>query len=263
MKSALFGLAAMLASVGLAHVAGAQDVRTQTKPLVATPFKPLRLDGNFVRWPKPDSMRDVQLTYRVAQEFQAFEGARNCRRMRNIDELAARSTLNRTQFDGELRAAFAMWESVANIRFREALPGEQANIIIGAQADPEGWAFADVFYDMRSPDTVKPISQALICLNPLRRWKVGFDGDLRVYDLRYTLAHEIGHAIGLDHPNSNNQVMGYRYDEVFTTLQQGDIDGAVALYGRRDAIGTSSVGESEQAVPSARPSKQWTSRALN
>ena len=57
----------------------------------------------------------------------------------------------------------------------------------GAQAEPEGWAFADVFYDVLSREAVKPISRGLICLNPARQWKVGFDGDLQRYDLRYTL----------------------------------------------------------------------------
>jgi hypothetical protein len=52
-----------------------------------------------------------------------------------------------------------------------------------------------------------------------------------VYDLRYTLTHEIGHAIGLDHPGTTSQVMSYRYEERFATLQPGDIRGAAALYG--------------------------------
>jgi hypothetical protein len=65
----------------------------------------------------------------------------------------------------------------------------------------------------------------------LRRWKVGFDGNLKAYDLRYTLAHEIGHAIGLDHPPGPGQIMNYRYEERFRDLQSGDVFGAVALYG--------------------------------
>src|SRR5262249_30733340 len=124
-------------------------------------------------------------------------------------------------------------ETVSNISFREAASPDPADILIGAQVEPEGWAFADVFYDVSSPEPIKPISKALICLDPTKRWKIGFDGDFKIYDLRYTIAHEIGHAIGLDHPNSGGQIMGYRYEERFRTLQTGDVAGAVLLYGAR------------------------------
>lgn len=194
-------------------------------------FKQLRLDGNFVRWPRPDDSSSLVLTYKVLDGFQAFDGARNCKRMAGIDAITETSRIARTVFHAELRAALAMWETAADIRFREVEAGEEANISIGAQAEPEGWAFADVFYNRAAPDAVKPISRSLVCLNPTKAWKVGFDGDLRVYDLRYTLAHEIGHAIGLDHPNAGGQIMGYRYEESFRELQPGDLSGAIALYG--------------------------------
>jgi hypothetical protein len=124
-----------------------------------------------------------------------------------------------------------MWEAAANVVFREAPEGGPADILIGAQTEPDGWAFADVFFETTSSEPIKPISKALVCLNPAKRWKVGFNGDLKSYDLRYTLAHEIGHAIGLDHPAGSNQIMGYRYEERFRSLQPGDVRGAVALYG--------------------------------
>ena len=41
----------------------------------------------------------------------------------------------------------------------------------------------------------KRIARSQICLNPRQRWKIGFDGNLTVYDITHTLAHEIGHAI--------------------------------------------------------------------
>ena len=134
-----------------------------------------------------------------------------------------------------------MWEAAANITFREVPEGTRADILIGAQMEPEGWAFADVFYDIASSEPYKPISRALVCLNPLRRWKIGFDGDLKKYDLRYTFAHEIGHAIGLDHPGGGDQIMGYRYEEHFRTLQSGDIRGAVALYGEARHAGLTQI----------------------
>ena len=49
------------------------------------------------------------------------------------------------------------------------------------------------------------------------------------------IAHEIGHAIGLDHPEPHGQIMSMRYHEEFRTLQAGDVSGAVRIYGpRRD-----------------------------
>jgi hypothetical protein len=80
---------------------------------------------------------------------------------------------------------------------------------------------------MPGPDHSGQIEKALICINPRQAWKAGFDGNLAVYDLRYTIAHEIGHAIGLDHPGPSGQVMSYGYHEEFRTLQARDVDGTV------------------------------------
>jgi Zn-dependent peptidase ImmA (M78 family) len=79
--------------------------------------------------------------------------------------------------------------------------------------------------------TVHSIKRASICLNPLKAWKIGFDGNLDAYDLRFTFMHEIGHALGLDHPEQRSQLMHFKYDESRTGLQAGDIAGAVKLYG--------------------------------
>lgn len=258
----------------LGSLAGfALGVCALTAPLHAQPFGPrkeaepyrlLKLDGNLVRWHGSGS-EPTTITYRVLREFQAFEGARNCRTMTGIAGLADRSRLQTTQFDAALREAFSMWEDVANIRFREAAADERANIIVGAQHKPEGWAFADVFYDARSAGPFKPISLALVCLNPEKLWKFGFDGDLKVYDLRYTLAHEIGHAIGLDHPNAAGQIMGYRYEERFSELQPGDADGAATLYGAAQLHDRSVIARMPRPAPTtAVPSQATTtSRALH
>ena len=227
LHKALLGCLGLIAAIA-AHGTDSASAQTASRP---PPFKQLRLDGNFVRWSRPDSSSSLVLTYKVLDEFHEFEGARNCKRMTGVAAITERLKIERTVFDAELRAALAMWEGAADIRFREAEENEVPNINIGAQAEPEGWAFADVFYNRSAPEAVKPITRSLVCLNPAKGWKIGFDGDLRVYDLRYTLAHEIGHAIGLDHPNAPGQIMGYRYEESFRDLQPGDLSGAVALYG--------------------------------
>ncbi len=242
----------------------AQEVAGFKPPDLAESFKALRLEGNLVRWRKP-THGDLVISYRVLTAPEAFPGARNCRKMTVLDDLIADSGVADTALREEIAAAFAMWEDVAGLTFQEAAPDAPADILIGAQAEPEGWAFADVFYDAASPDRIKPISQALICLNPVRKWKVGFDGDLKTYDLRYTIAHEIGHAIGLDHPVSAGQIMGYRYEERFRALQPGDVKGAVTLYGGRAEPGTAaeqaSIAQNRSA--SRRLAKRWGTRAFN
>jgi hypothetical protein len=213
-------------------------------------FKILKLEGNSVRWQKPADGQPV-VSYSLVVGAVEFAGARNCRRMTSLDQLTAASQVATAAVREEIAAAFAMWQAVAGITFREAPDPATADILIGAQAEPEGWAFADVFYDPQSPERVKPISRSLICLNPTKRWKVGFDGDLKTYDLRYTIAHEIGHAIGLDHPSGAGAIMGYRYEERFRQLQPGDVQGAMALYGGRLPTEVATDGDASQETAGA------------
>jgi hypothetical protein len=214
-------------------------------------FKILKLDGNYGRWKRPAAGRPLDLSFQLVQEDQAFPDARNCRKLTTLDALVATSKLSQARVHEEILAAFAMWEAIAAIQFHEAPAGTPADIQIGAQAEPEGWAFADVFYSATSPEQMKPISKALVCLNPEKRRKIGFDGDLQTYDLRYTIAHEIGHAIGLDHPNGAGEIMGYRYQEKFRELQAGDVRGALLLYGPRPATNTVAISPTPASQPSA------------
>src|SRR5262249_29819353 len=148
------------------------------------------------------------VTYRLVRDDFEVSCARNCRKMTALDHLIAASDLTPAALHEEISAAFRMWQVPASISLCQPPADACANILMGAQAEPEGWAVADVFYDTASPEPVKPISQARVWLNPAKRWKIGLDGDLKAYDLRYTLAHEIGHAIGLDHPAGSGQMMG-------------------------------------------------------
>jgi hypothetical protein len=124
-----------------------------------------------------------------------------------------------------------MWSREAGISFRPAGRGETPDILIGAQASPEGIAFADVWHG--TPDRgVAPLTQATICLNPTLAWTIADgpvpDGGL---DLSTVLAHEIGHAIGLDHPGAAGALMGYSNQGSIDALMAGDVAGARILYG--------------------------------
>jgi hypothetical protein len=255
LKLSVAGLAVGLLGVAVGAANAADD----------DAFKILKLEGNLVRWQQ--GAGPVGISYSLATAEVTFPRARNCRKLTSVNGLLAASRIPAQAAREEIAAAFAMWEAAANIKFHEAATPEEADILIGAQVQPEGWAFADVFYDAFSVEAIKPISKSLICLNPTRAWKIGFNGDLKTYDLRYTLAHEIGHAIGLDHPAGAGQIMGYRYEERFRALQPGDITGAVVLYGKHVADGeqvASSPAPAEAARASAaRPStERWGSRAF-
>ena len=78
---------------------------------------------------------------------------------------------------------------------------------------------------------ITSLTQAAICLNPEVSWRTAPDGDRDSYDLRLVLAHEIGHAIGLDHPGREGQLMGFAYQGNLSDLTPGDVAGVVLLYG--------------------------------
>lgn len=230
-------------------------------------FNLLKLGGDSVQWQTATAGQGSVVSYGIVKETREFAGARNCGKLTSLDVLAAASQLSEEVIRREIGSAFAMWEAAANINFREAETPATADILIGAQVEPEGWAFTNVSYHARSAEAVKPISQSLICLNPLKRWKVGFDGNLKVYDLRYTIAHEIGHAIGLDHPDDDRQIMGYRYEEKFDDLQSGDIAGARLLYGRPlPQVVTAEADQSRLAIKRSSKArwlpKRWGTRAF-
>lgn len=199
---------------------------------VADPsYQWLRLDRHHLKWGPPEPGVGAVVTYAFAVADESFADARNCRDMRSLDGLLARSGISNALLDAETAAAFGMWQSVADIRFRRIEDTDAAQILIGAQATPRGVAFANVAPSSGTEGGVQTIGRSLICLNPEAGWKVGFGGSLDVFDLRYTLAHEIGHAIGLDHPGPSGQLMSFRYEERFRDLQPGDVAGATALYG--------------------------------
>ena len=199
-------------------------------------YRHILLDGQRVKWGEARAGTGAVVTYATLDSAVRFPTARNCRSMAPMAPLLAANRVGAARFQAELRAAFDLWSSAADIRFEPAVSVESADIVIGAQGEPRGRAFTNIEIDeARTGGDIRPLTRSMICLSPAVGWKTGFDGNLDVYDLRYTLLHEIGHAIGLDHPAIQSQLMDFRYSEKFRAPQRGDVLGVVALYGERPA----------------------------
>lgn len=224
-------LGVLVACAGLA--AGATGASAGT----LSDYRLLLLGGGPVKWGTPVLGSGTVVRYALVADEITFDGARNCGAVGPMDGLLAASSVDHSAFMHEVAGAFAAWSAVADIGFVATAP-ETADILIGAQLKPQGRAFTNVEYAAVDGET-RLITRSVICLNPLAGWKVGFDGNLDVYDIRYSLTHEIGHAIGLDHPGVPGEMMDFRYRETFADLQPGDRAGAIDLYGPAMVAGAS------------------------
>jgi len=198
----------------------------------ADDFRLLEIGGFHVKWGAAALGQGAgTVTYGFVRSSTSFPGARNCPTVVAAAGIAAAAGVDRRRFEALAAQAFGLWSGAANIAFRPAQAGETPDILIGAQGSPHGIAFTDVWSDRaQAVSGVAPLTTATICLNPAVAWtdKREVPGAL---NLGTVLAHEIGHAIGLDHPGPTGTLMGYRDQGDIDGLMSGDIAGVQRLYG--------------------------------
>lgn len=200
-------------------------------PLRADDYRLLEIGGFRVKWGEPALGRGAAVTYGFVTAPTVSPGATNCPRLDPPDRLAAAAGIDMKAFAAIAGTAFGLWSGAADIRFRPAAPGETPDILIGAEGQPHKVAFADVWNDRgRARAGVAPLTRATVCLNPTIAWTADAPRP-GALDLGTVLSHEIGHAIGLDHPGPTGALMGYRDQGDIDRLMSGDVEGVRRLYG--------------------------------
>lgn len=204
-------------------------------PAVAGPeFRLLRIGGLHLKWAAPVFGTGAEVTWGFATAAERFPDAINCRTLAPVAALGTAWAGDQRRLERVAAEAFAMWSAAADIDFRRAGLGERPDILIGAQGEPRRVAFANVWHDTDAAVAgVAPLTRATICLNPRAVWVLDVPAPVGAYDLRTVLAHEIGHAIGLDHPGAAGALMGFANQGALAGLLPGDVAGGRALYGAR------------------------------
>lgn len=133
-----------------------------------------------------------------------------------------------------LQSAFAAWSSVANVTFLQ-VPDDGAaynaattsgDIRIGGHVfDGPGSVLAHGYYPPNNGFT----AAGDIHFDIGDTWQIGFGGP--GFDIFQVFAHELGHALGLDHTAVPNSLMNPFYTEALSGPQADDIAGMQYLYG--------------------------------
>ena len=143
-------------------------------------------------------------------------------------------------FKPALVAAFAAWSAVADLTFIEvsdpsvgwqsAGAGVSDIRITGTALDGPGSTLAHGFYPPLNGGT----AAGDIHFDTAEVWKLGFGGP--GFDIFQVMAHELGHALGLEHTLVGSSLMNASYTEAFSGPQADDIAGMQFIYGRTTQV---------------------------
>ena len=159
-----------------------------------------------VRPVEHDGSQPVKVTYAFVDKNVASDDTRNCRGMVPVDGLFAQSGVSQILFLEEVRVAFDMWErvptSASSRRQKTSNPVSSSapRQTLSATLMPMYSIVKD------GTGTQRQIDRSLICLE----YHQALEGHSTAISLSMTCAtpspHEIGHAIGLNHPSRTDSL---------------------------------------------------------
>ena len=135
-------------------------------------------------------------------------------------------------FQNEIVESLALWENSADIRFTLASNSQDADIRFG-------WRDIDGPGGVLGATTIPSVGglqDVIVAFDIGENWFLGGDSPISMVDFSSTAAHEIGHAIGIDHSALPDTLMNASYSTTIFNLQQDDVDAAVAIYGENDVV---------------------------
>lgn len=198
--------------------------------LGAPRYRLLELDGDVVKWGRSAFGAGHVVGFAFVDRHEVA-GERNCSATKPMRALSRASGPSPSRVRAALLAAMSRWSAIAGIGFVESSEEEDATLLVGTFSGSAGIAFADVSWSKSDRPGLGRLERALICLNANEHWTVEDDDDERTRDLHYVFAHELGHAIGIDHPGRRGAMMASAYDEGARDFTPGDIAAARRLYG--------------------------------
>jgi hypothetical protein len=139
----------------------------------------------------------------------------------------------------EVAAEFALetWASVAAIDFAPAPAGTTADLTIGMELLP-GATIGQALTRFFELGAIDQVVSSDVTLDSSELWSPFGEVGLNFYNV---VLHEVGHSLGLDHPDDPSQVMYafYNSDETLS-LASGDVTGMQIIYGsaREEILGT-------------------------